>query len=190
MTSFLRASLIASSACLVLAASAGAQTAAPAAPSASQPPTATQRWVDDRAAMLDARLGGLKAGLRLTPDQEKLWGPFETAVRDFVQTRMNRMHGMMEHDENDESGPDNAGPPPSPLDRLDRMATRLSDAGAALKKIAGAGQPLYASLDDQQKRIFGFLSREMMKMGRGSHEMGPPGDHHGGPDEGDGDNKD
>ena len=63
-----------------------------------------QRWVDDRAAMLDARLGGLKAGLRLTPDQEKLWGPFEAAVRDFAQTRMNHMQSMMEHDENDKPG--------------------------------------------------------------------------------------
>ena len=36
--------------------------------------------------MLDARLAGLKAGLRLTPDQEKLWGPFEAAVRDFAQS--------------------------------------------------------------------------------------------------------
>jgi hypothetical protein len=190
MRSFLRAPLLASAACLVIAASAAAQTAAPPAPPAPEPPKGMQRWVDDRAAMLDARLGGLKAGLRLTPDQEKLWGPFEAAVRDFAQTRMNHMQSMMEHDENDEAGPDKAGPPPSPLDRLDRMATRLSDVGAALKKIADAGQPLYASLDDQQKRMFGFLSHEMMKMGHGRHEMGPPRHHHEGPDEDNGDDED
>jgi hypothetical protein len=181
MISFFRASLVASAACLVVAAGAVAQTAAPAAPPAPEPPKGMQSWVDDRAAMLDARLGGLKAGLRLTPDQEKLWGPFEAAVRDFAQMRMNRMQSMMQAGEDE--GPDKAGPPPSPLDRLDRMATRLSDVGAELKKITDAGKPLYASLDDQQKRMFGFLSREMMKMGRDGHEWGPPGHHHDRPED-------
>lgn len=32
----------------------------------------------------------------------------------------------------------------------------------ALKKVANSGKPLYASLDDQQKCVFGFLAREMM----------------------------
>ena len=178
---------MASAACLILAAGAAAQTTAPAAPAASETSKVVQRWVDDRTAMLDARLGGLKAGLQLTPDQEKLWGPFEAAVRDFAETRMSRMERMMEQAGNDESA-DKAGPAPSPLDRLDRMATRLSDVGASLKKIADAGKPLYASLDDQQKRMFGFLSREMMKMGRGGHEWGPPGHHH--DDEDDNDDED
>ena len=185
MTSFFRASLIASAASLVIAAGAAAQPAAPGAAPAAEPSKGMQRWVDDRAAMLDARLGGLKAGLRLTPDQEKLWGPFEAAVRDFAQKRMNRMESMMEHEQNDETGSDKAGPPPSPLDRLDRMATRLSDVGASLRKIADTGKPLYASFDDQQKRMFGFLSREMMKMGHGRDDMGPPPRHHGDEDDGD-----
>ncbi len=187
MTSFFRSSLVASAAWLI-AAGAVAQTTAPAAPAAPETSKVVQRWVDDRTAMLDARLGGLKAGLRLTPDQEKLWGPFEAAVRDFAETRLNRMQGMLERAENGE-GPERAGPAPSPLDRLDRMATRLSDVGAALKKIADAGQPLYASLDDQQKRMFGYLSREMMKMGRDRHEWGDSGHHHEGDDEDDSDDE-
>jgi hypothetical protein len=127
MTSFIRAlftALVASAAFLAAAAGAGAQTAA--APTATQPaaPKWMQRWVDNRAAMLDARLAGLKAGLRLTPDQEQLWGPFEAAVRDFAQMRMARMQRMMEHAEtmaSEESAPDMGGPPPSPVDRLDMM---------------------------------------------------------------------
>ena len=182
MTSFFRTSLVASAASLLVAAGAVAQTTAPAAPAAPETSKIVQRWVDDRAAMLDARLGGLKAGLRLTPDQEKLWAPFEAAVRAFAETRLNRMQNMMQAAGNHE-GPDKAGAPPSPLDRLDRMATRLSDVGAALKKIADTGKPLYDSLDGQQKRMFGYLSREMMTMGRGGHEWGPPGHHHDGPDE-------
>jgi hypothetical protein len=180
MRSFFRGSLVASAACLIVV-NAVAQTAAPP-PAAPETSKVMQRWVDDRTAMLDARLGGLKAGLQLTPDQEKLWAPFEAAVRDFAETRLNRLEGVLERAGRGE-GPDRAGPPPSPLDRLDRMATRLSDVGASLKKIADAGKPLYDSLDDQQRRMFGFLSREMMKMGRDGHEWGPPGQHHDGADE-------
>ena len=172
-------------AAILTASAAGAQTAAPAATTRAEPPKWMQHWVDDRAAMLDARLAGLKAGLRLTPDQEKLWAPFEAAVREFADSRMERMQGMMERVEKDEESGE-AGPRPSPIDRLDRIATRLSDLGASLKKIADAAKPLYAGLDDEQKRMFGFLSHEMMRMGRGPHEMGPPGHHHDWSDEDEG----
>ncbi len=55
-----------------------------------------QHWAADHEALLDAKLAGLKAGLRLTPDQEKLWGPFESAVRDLARMRMAHMQDMME----------------------------------------------------------------------------------------------
>ena len=151
-----------------------------------------QHWAVDREALLDAKLGGLKAGLRLTPDQEKLWDPFESAVRDAAKMRMEHMQGMMErlgemrHMDNDMGAEDEAI---SPVDRLDRIATRLTQAGAALQKVADAAKPLYASLDDSQKRIFGFLAHEMMAMGHGPGEMGPQGRRHryheeeGGPEE-------
>jgi hypothetical protein len=172
MTPFVRVSLLTlvTAASLSAAEVAGAQTGGgPAAAPATESPKWMQRWVDDRTALFEARLAGLKAGLRLTPDQEKLWGPFESAVRDFAQTRMTRMQNMMERME---KGEDGGGPPPSPIDRLDMMATRLTNAGAALKKIADAAKPLYASLDDAQKGRFRFLSHQMMMMG---HEggMGP-----------------
>jgi hypothetical protein len=41
-----------------------------------------QRWAVDHQVLLDAKLAGLKAGLKLTQDQEELWVPFEAAVRD------------------------------------------------------------------------------------------------------------
>jgi zinc resistance-associated protein len=193
MTPFVRVSFAALVAAAALAAPAAlAQTAAPAT-TPGESPQWMQRWIDDRAAMLDARLAGLKAGLRLTPDQEKLWGPFEAAVREFAESRMARMQGMMENAERDEQA--DAGAPRSPIERVDRMATRLSDIGAALRKIAEAGKPLYASLDDEQKRMFGFLSHEMMMMGRGHRGMGmmgpgmmgAHGHHHDWSDEGEGD---
>jgi hypothetical protein len=146
-----------------------------------------QDWVVDREALLDAKLGGLKAGLRLTPDQEKLWPPFESAVRDAAQMRMEHMQAMMERMEEMRRADNDMeeGEAMSPVDRLDRMASRLTQAGAALQKVADAAKPLYASLDDSQKRIFGFLGREMMtmghgpgEMGHGPGEMGPQGRHH------------
>ena len=152
-----------------------------------------QHWAADHAALLDAKLGGLKAGLRLTPDQEKLWGPFESAVRAAAQMRMEHMQHMMERmgtmRHMGEMGMEQGGgmhegmgmeegEAMSPVDRLERIATRLTQAGAALQKVADAAKPLYASLDDEQKRMFGFLSREMMAMGHGHGGMGPSGHHH------------
>ena len=197
MRPFLRLSLTAFAACALAATGALAQVA-------NDPPAEMrgQQWAADHEAMLDAKLAGLKAGLRLNPDQEKLWEPFEAAVREAADMRMKHMEEMMAHwremrgdegamrrgDEKDSEG----GERMSPVDRLDRMATRLSDAGAALKKIADAAKPLYASLDEQQQRIFNFLSREMMRMGhhpamemgmegrhrwRGEEERGPGGRH-------------
>ena len=149
---------------------------------AEPPPTDwMQHWAVDHEALLDAKLGGLKAGLRLTPDQEKLWAPFESAVRDAARMRMEHMQGMMDrmearrHMDNDMDMDESEAM--SPVDRLDRMASRLTQAGAALQKVADAAKPLYASLDDSQKRIFGFLAHEMMTMGHGPGEMGPQRRH-------------
>jgi hypothetical protein len=146
----------------------------------------TQHWAADHQALLNAKLAGLKAGLQLSPDQEKLWGPFEAAVRDAAEMRMQhmqdamqrkmRMEGMDHPGHMDDMGTVESGHG-SPLDRLDAVANRLTEVGVALKKVADSGKPLYASLDDQQKRVFGFLAREMMRMGH-SGEMGPPGRPH------------
>src|SRR5215213_6871061 len=55
------------------------------------------RWrpsQEDRAAFTDARIAALKAGLRLTPDQEKNWPAFETALRDIGKLHEQRRAGM------------------------------------------------------------------------------------------------
>ena len=187
-----------------LAALAASCLAIPAAvaQSAGPPPAEMHRmqWAADHEAILDAKLGGLKAGLKLTPDQRSLWGPFEAAVRAAANMRMQhmeemmaRMHDMRAGDDMEKEGGE-FGEGMSPVERLDRLANGLSEAGAALKKVADAAKPLYDNLDEQQKRVFGFLSREMMRMrhpgmtGMGM-EMGPGGhrrwhgEEEGGPDE-------
>ena len=72
------------------------------------------------------------------------------------------------------------GPPDqaiSPVDQLEALAKRMSERGAAMLNVAEAARPLYASLDDTQKRLFGLLGGEMLLMGHGHHHrgMGPMG---------------
>jgi hypothetical protein len=53
----------------------------------------TRMSPEDRAAFTDARIAAVKAGLKLTPDQEKLWPPVEAAVRDLAKLRIAPMRG-------------------------------------------------------------------------------------------------
>src|SRR5262249_22647030 len=53
----------------------------------------TTRWqpnVEDMRAMAEARLAALKAGLLLTPEQERLWPAFEQAARTLGRLRIDR----------------------------------------------------------------------------------------------------
>ena len=99
-----------------------------------------QQWAADRETMLDAKLAGMKAGLGLTADQEKLWSPFESAVKDADKSRLDAMGQMMRMRAEGESM--------SPIDHLDAMADRLSQGAANIKKIADAAKPLYDFLDE------------------------------------------
>src|SRR6476661_6974152 len=70
--------------------------------------------LDDHAAFADARIAALKAGLRLTPDQEKNWPAVETALRDLAKQRAERRREfadrMRERREAREAGTDQARP--------------------------------------------------------------------------------
>ena len=104
---------------------------------------------DDRGFMLDAKLAGMKAALQLTPDQEKLWAPFELAVRDAVKARRDAMREMRERMRDDGR--------PSPIDRLNEISDRLAKASSELKLVTDAAKPLFEALDETQKRHFGPL---------------------------------
>ena len=116
-----------------------------------------QQWAADRETMLDAKLAGMKAGLGLTADQEKLWSPFESAVKDADKSRMDAMGEMMRMRAQGEHM--------SPIDHLEAMADRLSQGAANIKKIVDAAKPLYDSLDESQKHKFGVLGRMLMPEG-------------------------
>jgi zinc resistance-associated protein len=112
-----------------------------------------------RAAMLDDHIAGLKAGLHLTADQEKNWAAFEGAIRAIVKDRMERMRQMREARKDDSHEF-------SPIDRMRMRSDRLAKGSADLKTLADAATPLYASLDETQKRDFGPLFRDFVREGR------------------------
>jgi LTXXQ motif family protein len=107
---------------------------------------------EDRAAFADARIAAVHAGLKLTPDQEKLWPPLEAAVRDFAKQRIDRANARMT------AKPDDAQKADDPVARLRERADNMTASGTALKKIADAADPLYKTLDEGQKRRLKVLT--------------------------------
>jgi hypothetical protein len=108
---------------------------------------------EDRAAFADARIAAVKAGLKLTPDQDKLWPPVEAAVKDFAKLRVDRANARMKAWRDDDSLTQ-----VDPVTRLRDRADAMATTSAALKKIADAADPLYKTLDDGQKRRLAVLT--------------------------------
>lgn len=102
---------------------------------------------DDMAAFTDARIAAVKAGLRLTPDQEKLWPPVEAAVRDLAKLRIDRINARR-----------NAPPPEDLMARLHLRADAMGANAAAFKRAVDAADPLYKTLDDNQKHRLALLT--------------------------------
>lgn len=121
---------------------------------------------EDMSAFIDARVAAIHAGLKLSAEQEKLWPPVETAMRNLANLRvimmqtMRQSQGMMASD---------------PVGLLRGMADRMSQEADAMRKLADAASPLYATLDEAQKRRLQVLVRMGSRgmMGRGM--MGPGG---------------
>jgi hypothetical protein len=109
------------------------------------------RWrpsQEDVGAFTDARIAALKAGLRLTAEQETAWPGFEAALRDIAKARMERRLSRQSEPR-----------PSDPVERLRRQADALTTAGTALTRLADAQEPLYNSLDEGQKRRFQALAQ-------------------------------
>jgi hypothetical protein len=123
---------------------------------------------EDRAAFTDARIAAVKAGLKLTPDQEKLWPPVETAVRDFAKLRIDRANARMNAKPDDGAN----DRPRDPVTRLRERADTMATTAAALKKIADAADPLYKTLDEGQKRRLAMLTHMGGRFGEGGRHRG------------------
>ncbi len=129
-----------------------------------------QPWrpsAEDLAAFTDARVAALKAGLRLTPDQDKNWPAFEQAYRNLAKLRAQRF--AANHEAVAAPGDQNL------VDRLQRRADTISQFGTALEDLAKATRPLYQSLDDAQKHRFVAITRFMMH----HRHFAMEGEHHG-----------
>jgi hypothetical protein len=133
--------------------------------------------MEDMRAFQAARLAALRAGLVLSPEQEKYWPAFEQAMRELQQLRLQRVTALRD------ARRDGGTPVSDPAERMRERANRLSESGAMLKRLADATEPLYRSLDDGQKRRFAILTRTQGPrawQGRGRHggEHGMPRGHH------------
>jgi len=118
---------------------------------------------EDRAAFADAKIAAVHAGLKLNADQEKLWPPVESAVRDLVKIRLDRANARMQPP-GDAQARQNAD---DPVVRLREQAETMAATAAAMKKIADAADPLYKTLDDGQKRRLAVLTRHDGRFGPG-----------------------
>jgi hypothetical protein len=128
-----------------------------------------QHWrpnAEDISALSDARIAALRAGLKLTPEQEKNWPAVEGALRDLAKQRSERFAARASADR-----------PKDLIERLNLRGDAMTQRGAALKKFADAAGPLYKSLDDGQKRRFAMLAR----LGARWHGHRKFGWHHRGP---------
>ena len=156
-----------------------AQSTPPAPPAQNTPaqnaPADAQRYratPEDRAALTDARIAALKAGLKLTAEQEKNWPAVEAAIRDLAKQRADRATAMRD-------GRNAQAQRPDAITRLRRGADMMTERAAGLKKLADAAEPLYKTLDDGQKHRFATLMRMGAQGGPGM-DRGPdrgPGGH-------------
>jgi hypothetical protein len=129
---------------------------------------------EDRAAFADARIAAVHAGLKLNPDQEKLWPPVETAVRDFAKLRIDRANARINAQRDDSKDAQKQDPqkPDDPVARLRERADTMATTAAAMKKIADAADPLYKTLDDGQKRRLAILTHMEHRSGEGGRHRG------------------
>jgi len=120
---------------------------------------------EDMDAFIDARIAALRAGLRLSPDQERLWPAVEDAIRGLVKQRREQMR---EWRESREQRSDDI--PAMIRGMADRQAARAE----ALRRLADSAAPLYATFDDGQKRRLRVLTRALRPhgMGHGWHGRG------------------
>ena len=105
---------------------------------------------EDMSAFMDAHIAALRAGLKLSAEQERLWPPVEGAIRNLANLHLTHMQamrqtrGMMASD---------------PVGLLRGMADHMSQGADAMRKLADAAAPLYATLDEGQKRRLQVLVR-------------------------------
>nr|WP_257165218.1 Spy/CpxP family protein refolding chaperone [Bradyrhizobium sp. SRS-191] len=127
---------------------------AKAAPMLTQPgvPELTAEQI---VANSDANVERLKAGLNLTEEQAKSWGPFADAMHALGRNGADRLNLRIARAKRD--------PPDDIVEQMRNEAQFLVDRAADQRAVADASEPLFTSLDDKQKQIF---IDEMVRLSR------------------------
>ena len=129
------------------------------AQSAQTSPAAAPVSVEDQKTLTDLRIDLVKAALQLTPAQEKLWPPVESAIRARAEDRKARIAKIQETvgrraDESRAEALRNR----DPIAFLQRRSEALAQRSADLDKLAEAWQPLYKTLSPEQRQRMGALA--------------------------------
>lgn len=106
----------------------------------------------------DAYIDRIKGELNLTPEQEKHWGAFNSAMHYLGHNGAERLNLRIARAKRD--------PPDDIVEQMRNEAQFLNDRAVDQRSVADAAEPLFMSLDDKQKAIF---IEEMVRL---SHERG------------------
>ena len=119
---------------------------------------APQLTAEQIVANSDANIERIKKELNLTPEQEKHWAGFNSAMHYLGHNGADRLNLRIARAKRD--------PPDDIIEQMRNEAQFLNDRAVDQRNVADAAEPLYASLDDKQKQIF---INEMVRL---SHERG------------------
>jgi hypothetical protein len=117
-----------------------------------------QLTADQIVANSDANIDRIKNELKLTPEQEKHWTGFNSAMHYLGHNGADRLNLRIARAKRD--------PPDDIIEQMRNEAQFLNDRAVDQRSVADAAEPLFASLDDKQKAIF---IEEMVRL---SHERG------------------
>jgi hypothetical protein len=131
---------------------------APPQPEVLTQPGAPELTAEQIVANSDADIDRIKSELNLTPDQEKHWTAFNSAMHYLGHNGADRLNLRIARAKRD--------PPDDIVEQMRNEAQFLNDRAVDQRSVADAAEPLYTSLDDKQKTIF---IQEMVRL---SHERG------------------
>ncbi|MCP3374441.1 Spy/CpxP family protein refolding chaperone [Bradyrhizobium cajani] len=121
-------------------------------------PGAPQQTAEQIVANSDSYIERIKTELNLTPDQEKHWYGFSSAMHYLGHNGAERLNLRVARAKRD--------PPDDIIEQMRNESQFLIDRAADQRNVADAAEPLYSSLDDKQKQVF---IQEMVRL---SHERG------------------
>jgi hypothetical protein len=119
---------------------------------------APQMTAEQIVANSDANIERIKKELNLTPEQEKHWAGFNSAMHYLGHNGADRLNLRVARAKRD--------PPDDIIELMRNEAQFLNDRAVDQRNVADAAEPLFTSLDDKQKAVF---IQEMVNL---SHERG------------------